>query len=96
MASATDGALSSLGLTTGSPLGCQGASDAAVQLIDSGVFRILAPVERGALAEPVAKLRIVVWIKPRVIGENLVAGCSGIFSSDATRKTDQCQSKDRD
>jgi hypothetical protein len=40
------GALSSFGLTTGSPLGCQGASEAEEQLIDLGVFRFPASVAR--------------------------------------------------
>ena len=48
------------------------------------------------MAELVAKLRIVVRVVPRVIGENLVAACSGIFSSNASHKADQRQPKDWD
>jgi hypothetical protein len=67
----------------------QGVSDAEVRLIDCGVFLFPPRVEREALAELAAKLRIFVRVEPRVISENLVAACSGIFSGDAPHKPQQ-------
>jgi hypothetical protein len=67
----------------------RGVSDAEVRLIDCGVLLFPARVERDALAELAAKLRIFVRVEPRVIRENLVAACSGIFSGDTPHTPQQ-------
>jgi hypothetical protein len=67
----------------------QGVSDPQVLLIDCCLFLFPARVEREALAELAAKLRIFVRVEPRVISENLVRACSGMFSSDAPHKPQQ-------
>jgi hypothetical protein len=60
-----------------------------VLLIDRGVFPFPARVERDALAELAAKLRIVVRVGPRVISEILVPMGSGVSSSDAPNNPQQ-------